>query len=345
MRLITRAALVRLAALFVLLCGFGLWTWTTMIRMPLESYAGPWLPLGQEEEALRETLKRDVQVLAGDIGERSLFAEGTLTTAANFIEAALAKAGYQVNRQGYEVRGTICHNLEVEIPGGPRRDEIVIIGAHYDSVSGSPGANDNASGVAALLALARSFAGTKPERTLRFVAFVNEEPPFFWTADMGSRVYAKECRKRGENIVAMVSLETIGYYSDEQGSQRYPFPLGLFYPSRGDFIAFVGNTASSDLVRQCIATFRRHARFPSEGAALPALTPGVGWSDHWSFWQEDYPALMVTDTAPFRYPHYHTAGDTPDKINYERMARLVTGLEKVIRDLVNSSQGSEKDTR
>lgn len=311
-----------------------------MIRMPLESFAGPWLPPSQEEVALRESLKRDVQLLGGDIGERNLFAQGTLAAAAKSIEAALVEAGYQVNWHGYEVRGAMSHNLEVEIPGGQRRHEIVVIGAHYDSVSGSPGANDNASGVAALLALARSFATAKPERTLRFVAFVNEEPPFFWTAEMGSRVYAKACRsagqQNGENIVAMVSLETIGYYSDEKGSQKYPFPLGLFYPSQGDFIAFVGNTASGELVRQCLASFRRHARFPSEGAALPGWIPGVGWSDHWSFWQEGYPALMVTDTAPFRYPHYHTAEDTPDKLNYERLARVVAGLEHVVRDLAKS---------
>ncbi len=335
LRLVTRAALLRLAVLFVVLCGLGVWVWTAMIRMPGESFAGPLPSLTQKEVALRETLKRDVQVLAGDIGERSLFVQGSLMKAASFIEASLAEAGYQVRRHGYEVSGTMCHNLEAKIPGGARRDEIVVIGAHYDSVSGSAGANDNASGVAALLALARSFSTAQPGRTVRFVAFVNEEPPFFWTAQMGSRVYAKECRSRGENIVAMVSLETIGYFSDEKGSQKYPFPVGLFYPSRGDFIAFVGNTASRELVRQCVATFRRQARFPSEGAALPGLMPGVGWSDHSSFWREGYPALMVTDTAPFRYPHYHTAGDTPDKIDYGRLVRVVSGLENVIRDLVN----------
>ena len=179
------------------------------------------------------------------------------------------RAGYKVNRQSYQARGEPCHNLEVEIPGKTRGGEIVVVGAHYDSVSGCVGANDNGSGVAAVLALARAWSGRESARTLRFVAFVNEEPPFFQTEQMGSLVYARHCRQRNDNIVAMLSLETIGCYSDEPGSQKYPFPLGMFYPSRGNFIGFVGNTANRRLVQQCIKTFRRLVAFPSEGAALP----------------------------------------------------------------------------
>ena len=183
--------------------------------------------------------------------------------------------------------------------------------------------------------LARAFAGRTPTRTLRLVFFVNEEPPHFQTEHMGSWVYAKQCRKRNENVVAMLSLETIGYYSDDKGTQKYPRPLSLFYPSRGNFIAFVGNVSSRRLVRQVVGSFRRHARFPSEGGAIPGFVPGVGWSDHWSFWQEGYEAVMVTDTAPFRYPHYHLPSDGPDKLDYERTALLVSGLERVVEDLVN----------
>ena len=232
-----------------------------------------------------------------------------------------------------------CCNLAAEISGTSRADEIIVIGGHYDSVLVEslpcPGANDNASGAAATLALARAFAELTPQRTVRFVLFVNEEPPFFQNPFMGSWIYAKRCRERDENIVAMFSLETIGYYSDERGSQKYPFPLGLLYPSTGNFIAFVGNVGSRKLVRESIGSFRRHAEFPSEGGALPGSMPGVGWSDHWAFWQEGYPALMVTDTAPFRYPHYHQASDTPDKLDYDRMSRVVDGLERVVSDLAN----------
>ncbi|MBI4663657.1 MAG: M28 family peptidase [Verrucomicrobia bacterium] len=306
-----------------------------MIRMPLQSYGGPWLPLSPEEARLQTKLRQNVEVLAGKIGDRNLITFTQLEAAAQFIETALRQSGHKVNRQGFEVHQKVCCNLEAEIRGSARADEIVVIGAHYDSVLGCPGANDNATGVAALLYLAASFATNRPARTVRFVAFVNEEPPYFQTEHMGSRVYAKRCRSRRDNIVAMLSLETVGYYTDEPRSQQYPFPVGVFYPSRGNFVAFVGNTSSAKLVRECVSIFRRAVPFPSEGAALMSILPGIGWSDHWAFWQEGYSALMVTDTAPFRYKHYHTENDTPDKIAYDRMARVVGGLQSVVSGLAN----------
>jgi hypothetical protein len=137
----------------------------------------------------------------------------------------------------------------------------------------------------------------------------------------------------------MLSLETIGWYSDRPGSQRYPFPLGFFYPSSGHFVAFVSNLGSRALLHEALASFRRHAAFPSEGVAAPAWIPGVDWSDQWSFWSEGWPALMVTDTAPYRYPHYHTMQDTPDKVDYERLARVLTGLRGVVADLARAAPG------
>ncbi len=227
-------------------------------------------------------------------------------------------------------------NIEVEVAGGSGAGEVVIIGAHYDSVLGAVGANDNGSGVAAVLELARLFRDARPARTVRFVAFVNEEPPFYRSEQMGSRIYARRSRERRDNIVAMLSLETIGYYSNEPGSQRYPFPLRFFYPSTGNFLAFVANLGSRGLLHEALESFRRNAQFPSEGVAAPAFIPGVDWSDHWSFWQESYPALMVTDTAPYRYPHYHTLQDTPDKVDYERLARVVSGLHGMLSDLAQA---------
>jgi hypothetical protein len=165
------------------------------------------------------------------------------------------------------------------------------------------------------------------------VAFVNEEPPFFQSEQMGSVVYAKRCRQRNEKIVAMLTPETIGYYSDERGSQKYPGMLGMFYPKVGNFIAFVGESSATELVERCVESFRHHTKFPSEGGAAPASIEGVGWSDHWSFALQNYPALMITDTAPFRYPHYHTPQDTPDKVDYDRAARVVAGLVRVVREL------------
>jgi hypothetical protein len=334
LRFVTRGALARLAALFFFLVASLIGSWLFMIRMPGESYHGALPPLSAGERSLAKLLQGHVEKLAGEIGERNLYRYESLSAALNYIEAAFAVAGFSVRRQGYDVRGRECYNLEAGLSGTDRKDEIVVVGAHYDSVLGCPGANDNASGVAATLSLARAFSGTRPSRTLRLVAFVNEEPPCFQTELMGSWVYAKECRKRRENITAMVSLETIGYYSDQEKSQIYPPPFGWLYPSKGNFIAFVGNVKSRGLVRAAVEKFRSHAKFPSEGGAVPGFIAGVGWSDHWSFWQEGYPAIMVTDTAPFRYPFYHKADDTPDKVDYERMARVVGGLERMIAELV-----------
>jgi Zn-dependent M28 family amino/carboxypeptidase len=304
--------------------------------MPGESYNGELPPLTQKEIALQNALQQDVEKLAGEIGRRNyLYYDGLIATT-NFLEQHLSESDYKVKQQGYEIDNQTYYNLEVEILGTEKPQEIVVVGGHYDSVYTSPAANDNGTGAAATLELARLFAGKKSARTLRFVEFVNEEPPFFQTDNMGSLVYAKQCRDRNENIVAMLSLETMGYYSDKIGSQRYPFPLDRIYPLQGNFIGFVGNLGSRKLVHNVVDSFRRHAKFPSEGAALPNLIPGVGWSDHWAFWQQGYPGVMVTDTAPFRYPYYHTDEDTPDKVDYERLARVVAGLEQVITELAGS---------
>jgi Zn-dependent M28 family amino/carboxypeptidase len=163
------------------------------------------------------------------------------------------------------------------------------------------------------------------------VFFVNEEMPFFGSPHMGSVVYATEARERGWQVVAMYSLETVGYYRDEPGSQSYPWLFGLVYPERGDFLAFVGDLRSRDLVRSSVRAFRAVAPFPSEGIAAPRAVPGLEWSDHWAFWQQGWPAVMITDTAFYRNPHYHTAQDTPDTLDYDRLARVVHGLSAMIR--------------
>lgn len=287
---------------------------------------------------LEAELRRDVDTLAARIGERNLERPAGLAAAADFLHDSLASAGYAVERQRYPVAGMTCDNLEAALAGSSRPREIIVVGAHYDSVAGSPGANDNASGVAALLALARRFAGSRPARTLRFVAFTNEEPPYFQTEAMGSLHYTRRCRQRGERIVAMLSLETIGYYADAPGSQRYPVPFNLLYPSTANFIGFVGNLSSASLVRRTLRTFRQAGRHPAEGIATFAGIPGVGWSDQWAFWQQGYRAVMVTDTAFYRYPHYHTAQDTPDKLRYDRMARVVSGLVAVVAELAGAEQ-------
>ena len=311
-------------AILVLLWWFGM-------RMPGKNVSKAEL-LSPDEVGLREELRANVQKLAGEIGERNMWHYVALDAAADFIEDSFSRAGLRTRRDSYETRGQPCHNIEAEIPGN--RPKIIVIGAHYDSVFGSPGANDNGTGVAATLALARRFASARPKHILRFVAFVNEEPPYFLSGEMGSEVYARRCKERGDKIYAMISLETIGYFSDAPNSQTYPSPgLGMFYPKVGNFIGFVSNVHSRALLRRVITLFRENAKIPSEGASLPAFIPGVSWSDQWSFWQHGYPAIMVTDTAPFRYPYYHSSSDTPDKLDYDRFTLVVSGMEKVIQNL------------
>ncbi len=330
----THALMLRRTAVWLLaaiLLGVGI---PFMTGMPGRSHSGPLPPPTPEEIALRPRLRRHVEALAGDIGERHLWRHDALESAARYIEASWADLGYAVTSQPYVAHGKPVRNLEVELPGSAQPSESVVVGAHYDTVAGSPGANDNASGVAALLEITRLLAGRQARRAVRFVAFVNEEPPLFYSPAMGSRVYARRAAERGERIVAMLSLETLGCYTSAPGSQRYPNPLyGLFYPDRGDFVAFVGNLASRPLVRTAVESFRRHTSFPSEGVAAPGWWGGVHWSDHSSFWREGYPALMVTDTALYRYPHYHAAGDTPDRLDYEGLARVTAGLARVVAEL------------
>ena len=308
-----------------------------MIKVPGKTYTGPLPALTVAQASMRDELVRDVKKLASEIGERNIWRYQNLVAAAHFIEASLAEAGYKISRQDFSVQDKICCNIEGQIIGARRPEQIVIIGAHYDSVFDSPGADDNSSGVAAILALARCFAGKKPARTLRFVLFANEEPPFFQTNEMGSLVYAKSCRAKGDNIIAMLCLESIGYYCEQPNSQRYPFPFSLMYPSTGSFIGFVSNLSSRKILRKVVASFRENCKFPSQAGAVPEIVPGINWSDHWSFWRQGYPAIMITDTAPFRYPYYHTPEDTADRIDYDRLSRVVCGLGAVIAELVELS--------
>ncbi|MDO9020637.1 MAG: M28 family peptidase [Deltaproteobacteria bacterium] len=284
-RLFTRGAAIRLGVFAGAVALLSLYGWSRTIRMPGRSYAGALPALTADEQVLRDRLRGHVETLAARIGARSTSAPAGLARAEAYVRAELAGAGYTVTDEVFRADGMACRNFIVERAGASRRSEVVIIGAHYDGVLDKPAANDNASGTAALIELARAFARVDVARTLRFVAFTNEEPHHFQTESMGSLVNARRARRRGDDVVAMVSLETVGYYDLRAGSQRYPPPLSLFYPDRGDFIAFVGSTEMAPLVRHALATFRAGARFPSEGTALSARTPGVGWSDHWSYWQ------------------------------------------------------------
>jgi hypothetical protein len=307
-----------------------------MMGVPGRSHSGALPPLTEDERTLVGALKRHIQTIAAR--EHNIRRYDELEKAARYIEATLASYGYSVGRQEFLFDDKAVRNIDVVIE--PRADladpQVVVVGAHYDSVAGAPGANDNGSGVAAIIELARLLRDRDgvSEKRIRLVLFVNEEPPYFKSEDMGSLHYARALAERKEKVVAMYSLETIGFYSSVPGSQRYPAPFNLIFPDRGDFVAFVGTLRSRTLVWEAIRSFRSHTAFPSIGGVAPAAVPGIDWSDHWSFGQFGFPAMMVTDTAPYRYPHYHQATDTPDKVDVESLARVVKGMERVIRDAV-----------
>jgi Peptidase family M28 len=305
-----------------------------LTRVPGKSHQGALPPLTGEERAIAATLRRHVETIAAR--EHNIEHYDELEKVAAYLEATLKAHGYTVGRQEYAVDGKTVRNIDVVIePAAGSDPEVIVVGAHYDSAEYTPGANDNASGTSVVLELARLLQDLQGRtgKRIRLVLFVNEEPPYFQTEDMGSLRYAKALVARRERVVAMYSLETLGYYSDRPGSQRYPAPFGLMFPDRGDFVSFVGLINSRPLLQATIGSFRSHTSFPTIGGVAPGIVPGIDWSDHWAFGQYGFQAVMVTDTAVYRYPHYHRPTDTPDKVDTERLARITKGMERVLRDL------------
>lgn len=286
-----------------------------------------------QPEITAQRLRQHVDHLAGTIGERNVYRPQALHAAEDYIRQTWRTQGYEVVAQECTVEGVRSANLEITRRGAACPAEIILIGAHYDSVQGSPGANDNASGVAALLELSRLFAGVESARTLRLVAFTNEEPPFFLFGNMGSMHYARAARRRGDDIRLMIALETVGFYSDTPGSQSYPPLFRYFFPERANFIGLVSNFRSRRALRQLARAYQDATDFPMQHVATFAAVPGVAWSDHLSFWRQRYRALMITDTAFYRYPWYHTGQDTPEKLNYGEFARMANGLFKALAAL------------
>jgi hypothetical protein len=272
-----------------------------------------------------------------------------LEEAARYIESALQNEGYAVRRQEYKAGGQTVRNIEVSVANvapNARPARIFIVGAHYDSAPGAPGANDNGSGTAAVLELARLLKDLRPSQgtEIKFVFFVNEEPPWFSGEEMGSMQHARQLHEDGQHVEGALVLETIGWYSQRRHSQKLPPGLeGRYpdtgYPDVGNFIAFVGTVQSSRLVQDALSAFRAASDFPAHGLAAPAYVQGVTLSDHSSYNRFGYPAIMITDTAFMRYPYYHTAEDTPDKLDYESTARVVKGLARTITALAAGQQG------
>lgn len=279
-------------------------------------------------------LKEHVYKLSQEIGDRSVFRYKALDETAEYIAEKFTSFGYNVEFQEYKVYNELARNIITTKIGTQKEKEIIVVGAHYDTCS-NPGADDNASSIAGLLELARFMSDKQTNRTIKFVAFVNEEPPFFQTENMGSRIFVKDALSKRQDIKAAIILEMIGYYSDEPNSQRYPPFFGIFYPNRGNFITIVGNFASAKLVKNVTSTFREKSKFPVESVVTFTFVPGIDFSDHWSFWQEGIPAVMITDTAFLRNYNYHTEADTYEKLNYNYMGEFLEEFTKALIELDN----------
>jgi peptidase M28-like protein len=296
--------------------------------------AAPVEPPHSRKARLEATVSR----FGADIGPRNIYHSRALERAADDIEAAFQQMGYRPSRQTYIARGHRFSNIVAELPAASAG--VFLVGAHYDTHKDSPGANDNGSALASLLELARGAAAREHRQTLRLVAFTNEETPFTRTGEMGSWVYARECRAKGENIAGMLCLEMLGSYSDELGSQRLSL-RGLLLPRRGNFIALVGNRRSRELLRAAAAALSRPGPVRVEAWTLPTDFPAAWSSDHWSFWKHGYPALMATDTGPLRYRHYHTREDTPDKVDFAWLERVTNMLDALLAELAGGGRRME----
>ncbi len=304
-------------------------------RSPGTLQAPSHTPLTPVQQQLRRELVRDVHVLATEIGPRNAaYTPRQLYEAEGWIAGELSEAGLEVHRVEVRMGEARVANLEVTFPGNRLSEQILVFGAHYDTHVGSPGANDNASGVALLLAAARRLRDAEFDRTVRIVFFVNEEYPFTTGIQMGSKVYAKHCLAQGDDLVGVVAVDSVGTYSNEPGSQKYPL-LALNLPRTGNFVAFGSNKENVPLLDAVVSAFQAQSEFPSIGIASDSKHASRG--DHAAFWWNGYPAIAMTDTSEFRDPHYHAPSDRAENLNYEEMARLAEGFLATIRALADES--------
>lgn len=293
--------------------------------------------MDSSREALKEQLFRHVDMLAGVIGPRHPGKPHTMSATAGYIDEQFRRCGLSPVRESFSVSNQSIDNVLVTIPGSQTPESVVILGAHYDSTPSTPGADDNASAVAVLLETARLLKEIKPQKTVRFAAFACEESPYFHTDEMGSLIHARGCRSRGENVIGMLCMEMVGYYLDGVGTQQIPpsIPgmLRKLFPSRGNFLAAVGNIKSTGLCWKFRRGFKSATQFPLFSVVLPERIREIHLSDNSAFWSMGYPALMLTDTSFLRNPNYHQWSDTPDTLDYVRMAEVTCGVAAAVQRL------------
>ncbi len=279
-----------------------------------------------------ERLQTHVQKLSEEFSPRSYLNTENLDRAAAYIKHEFEQAKGQVTEQPYKANGKNYRNVSAKF--GAATNERIVIGAHYDVCEPLPGADDNASGVAGLIELAYLLNKTELPMQVELVAYTLEEPPFFRSEARGSAVHAASLKKQGVQVRAMMSLEMIGYFSDEPNSQSFPNPvLRLFYPSRGNFISIVGNFGQVNLVRKMKRTMQATTSLPVYSINAPGWLPGIDFSDHLNYWKNGFPAVMITDTSFYRNQNYHTAQDTLEKLDYNRMAQVVQAVHATILTL------------
>jgi Zn-dependent M28 family amino/carboxypeptidase len=278
-------------------------------------------------------LRLAVTKLSREIGVRTYQDFDRLEKTVQYISGEFTAFGYQVSHQSFKFAGNTYQNVIAELKGRTSPEKVLVVGAHYDTVRTTPGADDNASGVAGLLGLAKLLAGKPLDKTVRFVAFALEEPPAYRTKNMGSYHYAASLKKGREQVTGMVCLEMIGFFSDRPGSQHYPIPfMNLKFPKTGNYIAMVGNRKSKAFTMKIAGSFRKATDLQLVTLNAPAIVVGIDFSDHWSFGKFGYPAFMVTDTAFYRNPNYHSPSDLPDTLDYNRMAKVVEGLTASVEE-------------
>ena len=294
--------------------------------------------MSADRNAIESNLRLHVDRLAGLIGPRTLARPKTIVATTGYVSGQWREMGYEVEQEHFDALGDQATNLIIERSGTKRADEIVLLGAHYDTVPSTPGADDNASAVAVMLEVSRLLRDYQGKRTARYVAFACEEPPYFNVDCMGSQHHARQSRLRGDQIVGMLCLEMVGYFTDEPQSQRIPptIPDSLrrFFPNRGNFLAAVGNLKSWKLGWGFRHGFKRATRLPLFSIQLPERVREIRLSDNSSFWDQGYPALMLTDTSFLRNPHYHLETDTPDTLDYARMTDVTIGVASAMKRLL-----------
>ncbi|MFA5898513.1 MAG: M28 family peptidase [Hyphomicrobium sp.] len=332
--MIKLVALWAAGLLLIVLAAMAVSYWYSL-SLPGESFAGEPAPVSDAERDLAERLRGHVTAIASE--PHNVVHYAALEKSAAYIEAQLALLGYAPMAQVYKVDGKSVRNIAVELApaGADASTPMLVVGAHYDSFGDAPGANDNGTGSAAVLEFARLLKDVPlTDKRLRLVLFVNEEPPYDRTPDMGSYQYAKSLKDAGERVAGMISLETLGAFSDKAGTQKYPAPFDLIFPDVANFVALVALPGGRAFLHEFVGEFREHAKMPTIGGTAPDFIDGIGWSDHWAFYMFGYPGIMITDTALFRYPEYHTPSDLPDKVNYDKLAHITLAVEASLRQML-----------